>query len=199
MDTLWLPLQTKTPWSPPAAHTSHANSLLREKPSALTIGPSHDPLEAEADAVAERVLTGSRLPAIGGSAADVQRSQVAASDQTSVAPASVDHALSSPGMPLDSALRQEMERRFAHDFSRVRVHTGAAADQSAHDLSAHAYTLGRDIVFGRGRYAPESADGRQLLAHELTHVVQQSLSSRLTGEHIQCSSWKKGPTTKPHS
>ncbi len=67
-----------------------------------------------------------------------------------------------------------MERRFGHDFSRVRVHTDAAAEQSARDVNAHAYTVGTDIVFGAGRYAPGSGEGRRLLAHELTHVVQQS-------------------------
>jgi peptidoglycan/xylan/chitin deacetylase (PgdA/CDA1 family) len=66
-----------------------------------------------------------------------------------------------------------MERRFGHDFSRVRVHTGARAAESAHVLGAHAYTFGRDIVFGSGRYRPDTPAGRGLLAHELAHVLQQ--------------------------
>jgi len=67
-----------------------------------------------------------------------------------------------------------MEQRFGHDFSRVRVHSGGAAEQSARDVNANAYTVNHNIVFGVGRFAPQTNDGRLLLAHELTHVVQQS-------------------------
>ena len=67
-----------------------------------------------------------------------------------------------------------MESHFGRDFSAVRVHTDATAQRSAADIDAEAYTSGRDIVFGAGRYAPETTAGRRLLAHELTHVVQQS-------------------------
>jgi hypothetical protein len=67
-----------------------------------------------------------------------------------------------------------MEPRFGPDFSRVRVHTDAWAVKSARALNALAYTVGRDVVFGRGQYAPQSNQGRRLLAHELTHVLQQS-------------------------
>ena len=90
------------------------------------------------------------------------------------APASVDQALASPGRPLEPALRQDMEQRFGYDFSAVRVHSGAAAEQSARDVNANAYTVGHNIVFGAGRFAPGTHEGRRLLAHELTHVVQQS-------------------------
>jgi hypothetical protein len=89
------------------------------------------------------------------------------------APASVDHVLASPGSPLEPGLKQDMEQRFSHDFSKVRVHSGTAAEKSARDIEAHAYTVRSDIVFSRGRFAPESVEGRRLLAHELTHVVQQ--------------------------
>jgi hypothetical protein len=67
-----------------------------------------------------------------------------------------------------------MEQRFGHDFSRVRVHSGPYAEQSAKDVNAHAYTVGHSIAFDVGRFAPETREGRRLLAHELTHVVQQS-------------------------
>jgi hypothetical protein len=67
-----------------------------------------------------------------------------------------------------------MEQRFGHDFSRVRVHAGTAAEQSALDVHAHAYTVGHDMVFGAGRFAPGTHAGRRLLVHELAHVVQQS-------------------------
>lgn len=88
-------------------------------------------------------------------------------------PASVDQALASPGRPLESALRQDIEQRFGHDFSRVRVHTGEAAEQSARELNASAYTAGHNIVFGAGRFAPGTHQWRRLIAHELTHVLQQ--------------------------
>jgi hypothetical protein len=67
-----------------------------------------------------------------------------------------------------------MEQHFGYDFSRVRVHTGAAAEQSARAVNAQAYTLGCDVVFGEGSFSPNSMSGRYLLAHELAHVVQQS-------------------------
>jgi hypothetical protein len=67
-----------------------------------------------------------------------------------------------------------MEQRFGHDFSRVRVHADAAAECSAREVSAHAYTVGNDLVFGTGQFAPATQEGRRLIAHELTHVVQQT-------------------------
>lgn len=79
----------------------------------------------------------------------------------------------STGQPLDTSIRAAMERRLGHDFSRVRVHTDARAGASADALQARAYTVGQDIVFGRGEYAPTTAPGAHLLAHELTHVAQQ--------------------------
>ncbi|XUL93982.1 DUF4157 domain-containing protein [Streptomyces galilaeus] len=82
--------------------------------------------------------------------------------------------LPSGGTPLDTRVRRVMEGRFRYDFSAVRVHTDSAANESAAAIGARAYTSGRDIVFGAGRYDPQSAAGRRLLAHELTHIVQQS-------------------------
>jgi hypothetical protein len=67
-----------------------------------------------------------------------------------------------------------MEQRFDHDFSAVRVHDGAVAEQSASDVNASAYAVGHDLVFAAGQFAPTTTDGRRLIAHELTHVVQQS-------------------------
>ena len=78
------------------------------------------------------------------------------------------------GQPLDTATRAFFEPRFGHDFGNVRVHSYAAAQQSAQEVSAIAYTFGNDIVFAAGRYAPTTSEGRRLIAHELTHVVQQS-------------------------
>ncbi|MCX6047080.1 MAG: DUF4157 domain-containing protein [Chloroflexi bacterium] len=92
-------------------------------------------------------------------------------------PASVGHVLRTPGQPLDTQTRSLMEPRFGHDFSQVRVHADAHAAASAHAVNARAYTVGHQIVFAEQQYATTSA-GRQLLAHELTHVVQQSRAPR---------------------
>ena len=90
------------------------------------------------------------------------------------APASVHEVLRSPGQPLDAATRAYFEPRFGHDFRRCGCIPDAAAEQSARDVNAHAYTVGHDIVFGAGRFTPGTHEGRRLLAHELTHVVQES-------------------------
>ena len=92
---------------------------------------------------------------------------------TPAVPPIVHDVLSSPGQPLDRDTRAFMESRFGHDFSGVRVHADARAAQSARAVSALAYTVGRDVVFGSGQYRPGTMMGKRLLAHELTHVVQQ--------------------------
>ncbi len=89
-------------------------------------------------------------------------------------PAVVDEVLRAPGRPLDGDVRTLMEPRFGHDFSRVRVHTGALAEASAQAVGALAYTVGNQVVFGNGQFDPSTRAGRRLLAHELGHVVQQS-------------------------
>ncbi|MFE2382134.1 eCIS core domain-containing protein [Streptomyces misionensis] len=87
--------------------------------------------------------------------------------------ASVRRVLRSPGRPLDEPVRADMETRLGADFSDVRVHTDRAAHESAAAVAAEAYTSGSHIVFRRGRYDTASDAGREVLAHELTHVVQQ--------------------------
>jgi hypothetical protein len=101
----------------------------------------------------------------------------------------VHEVLRSPGQPLDEATRTYFEPRFGHDFSGVRVHTGAAAEQSAREVNANAYTVGHNMVFGVGRFAPGTQDGRHLIAHELTHVVQQS---RVDGNGSHRSNQRRG-------
>jgi Domain of unknown function (DUF4157) len=95
------------------------------------------------------------------------------------APPIVDDVLRSPGQPLDAATRAYFEPRFGHDFSRVRVHTDSEAADSVRSVGALAYTVGPDMVFGAGRYQPHSVAGRQLVAHELVHVMQQSGGARV--------------------
>jgi hypothetical protein len=85
--------------------------------------------------------------------------------------------LGQPGTSLEPATRIAMERRLDFDFSRVRVHTGDEAAESARLLGAHAYTVGSHVVFADGAYAPARPDGRRLLAHELAHVVQSGLAA----------------------
>jgi hypothetical protein len=88
-------------------------------------------------------------------------------------PSIVHDVLQSPGQPLDPAIRAFMEPRFGHDFSQVRVHTDAKAATSAQAVKALAYTVGKDIIFGSGQYTATTREGRKLIAHELTHVIQQ--------------------------
>jgi hypothetical protein len=130
----------------------------------VAVGPPGDAFEREADRNAAAVTKGARV-----------------SSRERVSPAPGTAATDGPvpegsGRPLDPGVRAFMEPRFGHDFSHVRVHTGSAAGESVRSLDALAFTLGRDIVFGAGQYAPETPAGRGLLAHELTHVVQQGES-----------------------
>ena len=99
--------------------------------------------------------------------------------QPSEVPPIVHEVLRSPGHPLDAEVRAFMEPWFGHDFSRVRVHTDSKAAESASAVNASAYTIGPDIVFGARQYIPATVTGRRLLAHELTHVIQQPTSASL--------------------
>ncbi|MEK8033832.1 DUF4157 domain-containing protein [Ideonella sp. DXS29W] len=145
---------------------------------ALSIGSVNDPLEAEADHAADEVMRRGRgadpatatplrlsraaLPSAGSNAKDAD-----------TAPAIVDDVLAGPGRALDAATRRFMEPRFGSDFSHVRVHDDAHAHASARAVNAAAYTVGSHIVFGAGRLQPDSPTGQRLLAHELSHVLQQ--------------------------
>ena len=140
----------------------------------LSIGASNDPLEQEADRVADQVLAAPVHSAVSGAVPHIQRFTGQETENAGAVPASVDRVLSGSGSPLDPAIQQDMGQRFGHDFSQVRVHTDFAAKQSAQDINARAYTVGQNIVFGAGGFAPESHEGRKLIAHELTHVVQQT-------------------------
>ncbi|MGY3149397.1 thiol-disulfide isomerase/thioredoxin [Bradyrhizobium sp. USDA 3397] len=95
-----------------------------------------------------------------------------------IAPPVVNEVLRSPGQLLDAGARAFMEPRFGHDFGGVRVHIDARAAESARNVNALAYTVGRDIVFGSGQYAPDSESGRKLLAHELHHVSHDAGDAR---------------------
>lgn len=161
--------------------------------STLKVGAPNDAYEREADAVADRVMRMESASEVASpSAAVLQRKCAAcetddhapllqpksasarASAAETAAPASVDAVLNSSGQVLDSETRAFFEPRFGCDFSAVQVHANSAAAQSARDVNAHAYTVGQHIVFAPGQFAPGTTEGRRLLSHELTHVVQQS-------------------------
>ena len=105
-------------------------------------------------------------------------------DEAASVPPIVHDVLRSPGQPLDAASRAFMEARFDHDFSDVRVHAGAEAARSADAIDAHAYTVGHDIVFASDHYAPHTAGGKKLLAHELAHVVQQRSAAPVAPDEL---------------
>jgi hypothetical protein len=116
--------------------------------------------------------------------------------EATVATSTVHGVLRSPGQPLEPGVASEMQARFGRDFSSVRVHTDTRAAQSARAVNARAYTVGADVVFGEGEYAPHSISGRRLLAHELTHVLQQG--GGRTGEPlIQRQERTATPDTRP--
>jgi hypothetical protein len=102
------------------------------------------------------------------------------------------------GVPLPRAVRAPAERRLGHDFSNVRVHHDRAASRAAGSLNARAVTTGNHIVFGRGEYSPETSEGRQLLAHELAHVVQQRKLGRVRIQRkIKVKDYKKKLSCTP--
>lgn len=127
-------------------------------------------------ACGQHTIAGGECEGCGGKDMSLQRatrdSAGGASDSGGVPPI-VNDVLRSPGQPLDANTSAFFESRFGYDFSRVRVHSDAAAAQSAHAINANAYTVGSEVVFGAGMYAPETRPGAGLLAHELAHVVQQ--------------------------
>ncbi|MEO7908473.1 MAG: DUF4157 domain-containing protein, partial [Roseiflexaceae bacterium] len=130
---------------------THAAGRLQTK---LAINTPGDDYEQEADRIADQVLAAPTHPAVNSAPPHIQRFGGHVHGAANTAPASVDRVLASSGRPLDPALQEDMGQRFGHDFSRVRVHAGVAAEQSARDVSAHAYTVGHNIVFGAGQFAP---------------------------------------------
>ncbi|HUI83247.1 MAG TPA: DUF4157 domain-containing protein [Candidatus Binatia bacterium] len=172
----------------------------------LRVGHPNDHFEREADGVASRIMGsegGKRdwsvssmtaTPALqrkcecGGSGQcagckeqDTLRRKATGPAGAQSVPPAAQEALQSPGHPLDKRARDFFEPRFGCDFSGVRVHADSVAADAAEAVNSAAYTVGHDIVFGSGRYNSTSTAGRELLAHELTHVVQQSRASHSVG------------------
>ena len=145
----------------------------------LTIGSSSDPLEREADRAADYVI-GSQDRGVTAQQSLQRFASTSLQDGEVVSP-TVASVLAHSGAPLDAKLQSEMAQKFGHDFSMVRVHTDELSAQSAHEVGANAYAVGNHIVFGAGQFAPASASGRWLLAHELAHVVQQGAAKASEG------------------
>lgn len=169
----------------------HAQAEVTIQPK-LAVNTPGDIYEQEADHIAEQVM---RMPepklqracdCAGGCPScqteqpvqeqqRMQTKQVGPSDSRQVAaPPIVHEVLASTGQPMAASARAFFEPRFGHDFSQVRVHADTKAAESADAVNARAYTVGKHVVFGRGQPSPETTAGRQLLAHELTHIVQQN-------------------------
>src|SRR5579862_124350 len=170
----------------------------------LRIGEPNDAFEQEADRVADRVMNGPQgglewsLSQIhvsvplqrkcscgsGNSSGECEECrsrktvQRKAADpiRSTVAPPIVHEVLRSPGQPLDENTCKQFEPLFGHEFSRVRLHTDSRAAESARAINALAYTSGNDIVFGENQFSPTTKPGQRLLAHELTHTIQQQQS-----------------------
>jgi hypothetical protein len=124
-------------------------------------------------ACGNHTVAGSKCSECADGKMKLQRKAINHSDESEV-PAFVPEALRASGQPIDRGTRSFFESRLGHDFSHVRVHTDGAASESAEALNAHAFTVDRHILFGAGKYSPGTSEGRGLLAHELTHVVQQA-------------------------
>jgi len=186
-------VRTPTAPRPALAHAFARIPVFSTTPTGvqprLAVNMPGDTLEREADHVAEQVMRmadprpqpakasrGGTWDLRGEAPARIQlypRSAAGAGSHLA-APAAVQDVLRSPGEPLEPAVRAFFEPRFELDFGHVRVHTDTQAGNSARMVNALAYTAGARVVFGAGQYAPATAAGRRLLAHELTHVVQQS-------------------------
>ena len=163
----------------------------------LMVNTPGDLYEQEAERIADQVMAAPAQHAVSGVPPHIQRFSKQSNQQMDAASASVDQVLTMPGRPLKSVIRQDMEQRFGYDFSRARVHTGAAAEQSEWGLNARAYTVGHNIVFGTGQFALGTREGQQLIAHELTHVVQQSTSQQ-AGQVIHRAPVLSGRKTTEH-
>ena len=145
----------------------------------LSVSQPGDVFEQEADRVADQVMSMPANLAVTRRPPQIQRYMGNSTCQANTeAATSVNNVLASPGRALEAPVREEMEHRFGRDFSGVRVHSDSIAQQSARDVNAHAYTAGQNIVFGAGHFAPATPEGQRLIAHELTHVVQQGASLR---------------------
>ena len=176
-------------------HAAPSSAIMAGKPPVqrkVRLGPVNDPLEHEADRIADQVVSKTPVNAISSSGAPgVQRKCAACEGEEdhvvqrkAAGPAAgtsadgVAAGISHGGAPLAPAERAYFEPRFGRDFSAVRIHADAQAATAAADIGARAFTLGRDIAFARDEYRPATEAGRRLIAHELAHTLQQNGTSQ---------------------
>jgi hypothetical protein len=156
------------------ARATDAPMQASASPAGFRIGAANDHAEAEADAVAARVLAGTVLRR-RCAACERDETLSRSADGGAVSPraaASVSAALAQPGDRLTASDAAFFGERLGHDVSAVRIHTDGAAARAAESVGARAFALGDHLVFGRGEYRPSTGEGRRLLAHELAHVAQ---------------------------
>lgn len=161
------------------------------------VADTGDPREREADRVAGQVTHMADPPLASRTLTVRPQARPAGEGRGDGAdlPALVSRVVTSAGEPLDAATRRFFEPRFAQDFGRVRVHISAAAAASARAVNALAYTVGRHVVFDHGQYRPHTATGKELLAHELTHVLQQGGLSGAPATTLQRMPGSSAPQT----
>ena len=172
----------------------------------LTVNEPDDSFEQEADRVAEAVMQSDTPPSLPpddsdqnngtGSPPSVQASQITTPDVTPETEQKINNL--NGGTPLPDAERTFFEQRIGADFSQVRVHTSDDAVQTAKDLGARAYTRGSNIAFNEGEYQPGMRNGRTLLAHELTHVVQQGATENFV-QRYALTGYQPAITATPHN
>jgi hypothetical protein len=184
--------------------TSSPSLPVPRLPSKYRVAPSSDAREQEADRIADRVLSSpgsaaSSVPVLGREqpelvqrkCADCEEEEMQRKESTPGAgPAlgpvgaplasRIDSARGA-GTPLPETVRADLEPRLGLDFSGVRVHSDGSAAALSRDLGAAAFTVGPDVFFANGRYAPETREGKRLLAHELVHTAQQGATPRRPG------------------
>jgi hypothetical protein len=193
-------LNTNTPQSPQMQHYRNLGNQAVQRmmesgaiQAKLKIGQPNDKYEQEADRVADQVM---RMPEpkeslVNGHSSLVQRESTCpecmeedeliqtkgdegSTPEVTSGMESRIQSLKSGGQPLPGSTRAFFEPRFGADFNQVRVHTDSIAAETAKSVNAKAFTIGKDVIFGAGQYSPRTSTGKTLLAHELTHVVQQS-------------------------
>jgi len=202
----------------PASNVTQVSTKQRK----LSVGDVDDPLEHEADTVADKVMSMQTIPpatkangdSVQRKCADCQKDEeekniqrkplasfiqrkesgggITASDNVS----SQINSGKGNGNRMDASTRSFMEGRFGADFSSVKIHTGNESIQMSRELNAKAFTVGNDIYFNDGEYQPQSNNGKHLLAHELTHTIQQSGSSKgiqrtVSPSRVSCNSYPR--------
>ncbi len=150
-----------------------SNRLMQTASFAPTVQPAPGLLLQRKCACGQHTVGGGTCSGCAKNKESLQR-RTAGNETTTEIPPIVNEVLQSPGQPLDTATRAFMESRFHQDFSGVRIHADVTAAASAVAVNAHAYTVGSHIVFGAGQFVPATKAGKNLLAHELTHVLQQA-------------------------